>query len=1230
LNKKLFSKLIFLLFSIFLITNLSSSTLKFHSQASSIVMDGYSTQLGVIRKIPGWLNRTITGYDGKLYDIRTDSGFTNSTLLQPTAPTELTLTNSQELDNLIPKVTNNSNAIIQNNNEIRWNSNAIINSESVELEQKITNTYIELNQKITNNSNAITHNNHQIKWNSNAIISLNNNLEQKITNTYIELNQKITNNSNAIIHNDDQIRWNSNAILSNDPSTLEQKLTNTYINLLTRITTNSGNIIVNNERIRWNSNAILTTNSYNFDQKLTNTYLELNQKITNNSNAILQNQDEIKWNSNAILSIDPNLLEQKLTNTYLNLNQKITNNSNAILQNKEKIKWNSNAIISSDSASLEQKITNTYMEFYHRIKNNSNAILQSQNEIKWNSNAIISLNSTTLEEKLTNTYLNLNLKIKNNSNAILQNKDEIKWNSNAIVSLDSTILEQKLTDTYLELNQKINNNSNAILQNKEEIKWNSNAILNSGTEALEQKLTDTYLELNQKVNNNSNTILQNKEEIKWNSNAIISSDSSTIEQKITNTYMEFIHKTKNNSNAILNLIDNIHWNSNAILKTKENINNNSNAIISLGNQITSDFNELNEKVSWNSSTIIVAIEKIINNSNAIISFSEKLTNTYNYLEKQIKYNSNSIINNNQKIHYNSNAIISLENKLTDTYNNLNNQIKWNSNPAIKLNNQVIQNSNSIINLDNNLTNTYNYLNNEINNNSNTLITLNNLSKANSNTILQNIEKIKWNSNAIVTLANEPSYAALQAQIDNLDQDVTNNSNAIITLNEELRLPNIDGLEFKSALTDSIITTDIDLEKSVFIHPNEKIEIDGNVTINGNGAVLIFSNPEHSQFILNAGSSVILKNIQLLRINQDTFNLKYQITADPSVTSRWTLDDSHIKIGQNVLFGLSENITLSQGLIEIINNDQNEAQVFQVKGIEGQKEFKINPNNNYSNALSLADNGLTYQERIDGILSEVPSQLPNRFTQENKKPVLIKCNDNTLGLQTINFFGLENITQAESINYIGALGLLGQADVNIGYKEFTEYESEANIKEIYNTVFVIQNIKNNLRLLKDDIKFTGALNFADFGESELHIDFALTQRIIPKTGALDQTRTIPQVNFNTNFIQLTSSNGFARLIFDDNRIRINNSTNAFLAYENSYLEGNSIEVTGDPIWDLYDPSTQAKEFILNVYELIGLDDINNKPIISNNFLTQNIKLLNNKKLTAIDLIYEKEISKILNK
>ncbi len=92
----------------------------------------------------------------------------------------------------------------------------------------------------------------------------------------------------------------------------------------------------------------------------------------------------------------------------------------------------------------------------------------------------------------------------------------------------------------------------------------------------------------------------------------------------------------------------------------------------------------------------------------------------------------------------------------------------------------------------------------------------------------------------------------------------------------------------------------------------------------------------------------------------------------------------------------------------------------------------------------------------------------------------------------------------------------------------------------------------------------------------------------------------------------------RLIFDDNRIRINNDENGFAAYQNSFLGGHTIEITGDPIWDLYDPSSGGKEFVVKVDELIGLDDINNQPIISE-FYSSFKNARTKKAKTAIDLI-----------
>ncbi|MBU4387028.1 hypothetical protein KJ644_00995, partial [Candidatus Dependentiae bacterium] len=721
----------------------------------------------------------------------------------------------------------------------------------------------------------------------------------------------------------------------------------------------------------------------------------------------------------------------------------------------------------------------------------------------------------------------------------------------------------------LSLDRELGYVSNATINNNNLISYNSSAII-TGLECCENN-SNAIVSLDKKLGYVSNATIQNDKQISWNSNAILQ-----LNNRITNNSNAIITHDRELgyiSNATIFNNKQISWNSSAILNLEvgaldQKITNNSNAILSLNlklNYVSSATIENDFQISWNSSAIIQLNNRITNNSNAILNINDN-----------ISYISSATINNNNLISYNSSAIITGINNNSNAILSLDRELGYVSNATVENNTQISWNSSAIL----------------INN-----------------------KNIHYNSQAILTSLNT---TGLQAQIDANKLGIRYNSNAILT--------NLNNQQ-DTILTQGPITTDITLRDSIFVHTNQRIFIDGNVTIDGNGAVIIFSNPNHSQFVVSKGKTVTLKNIQFLRINQKTFDLRFALRFDNTKPTKYAIDDSHIIIGENVLFGLSENITMSQGLIEITNNTNNETQIFSLKGIEGQKQFRIAPTEQYSDALSKADNGLSWLQRKSGIVSKLASIYSDRFTQNGTVPVLLKCNDNTLGLQSINLSGFEHVSKSDSANYQGTISLFGNSDIDIGDESFTEFEKNKNIQESYNMIFVIQNIGNNLRLLKDDIKFTGKLQFADFGENELCIDSAISEPITPKLGSNDPLRLISQVNFGTDFVQLKSTYGLAKLIFNDKAIRINNDNNGFNIYENSYIYGKTIEVSGSPISNAYNPTSLGNQPILDIEKLIGMDDINNKPIKSNYFLYFDDKNLELK--TAVNLTYEKELNNILN-
>ncbi|KKP22537.1 MAG: KID repeat protein [candidate division TM6 bacterium GW2011_GWF2_28_16] len=1139
----------------------AANTLNFSNKTGSVVIKYPWSKFKITNKngISGWNQQSIIYADGSDNSWVTDSSTYGFGIGETKPPTYLVYNNSNAIlsyenrinynSNAIIKlktydVKNNSNAILKNTDDIRYNSNAIVSSETIILQEKITqnsNAIISQDKRIRYNSNAILNVPRLLTNNSNAILSLEDEIGY-VSSATINNKNNINYNSNAILNNQNNIKYNSNAILNNQ-----------------------NNININTNNISYNSSAIL----------------KQEDKITYNSNAILELQKPITNNSNAIILLDKEV--EYVSNTTINNKNSIKNNSNAIINNKNNIKYNSNAIINNK---------NNIIINANNISYNSSAILKQEDKIRWNSSAILNSEASILQEAIKHnsdaiinlTPTGLDQEITNNSNAIILQEAKIRWNSNAILGSDAMTLQDDIKHNsdaiiYLDatdLDGQITNNSNAIILQDDKIRHNSDAIVSSDSLLLQTAIkhnSDAIIVQDIKIIYNSNAIITNTKNIKNNSNAIINNKNNI--KNNSNAIINNFKNINNNSNAIINNKNNIKYNSNAILNNQNNININVNNIRYNSNAIINNLNN----ISYNSSAIINIYNNglAINNSNAII-----------YIKTDLNYISNATIENDKQIRYNSNVII--------TYNlpDLQAQIKHNSDAIVSSDASILLQ--------------------DVINNSNAIILINNKVRYNSQAIIHDIEietdlqaQIKHNSDAIISM-----------DVSILADEIKHNSDAILNINA--------GPE-ETILTKDPITGDISLDKSVFIHPDQKIHVVDNATIDGNGAVVIFGSPDKTQFTVEKGKIVTLKNIQLLRINQNTFDLRYNAYVDSSSPSNWLLDDGVIKIGQNVLFGLSENITMTQGLIELINNDAGDAQTFKLVGIEGQKQFQIAPSNAYCNALSRADNGLTWAQRVAGYTSYTPSQLPTRFTNNGTMPILIKCNDNTFGIQNINLSGFEHITKTTSIDYTGALGLLGTAAVDIGDETFTEFEKNKNIQEKYDMVFVVQNINNQLRLLKDDLLFTGQLQFADYGENVLDIDTVLTERIKAKAGSTDPERTIPQVNFATDFLQLTSLYGMARLIFDDSRIRINNQDNAFIAYENSYLGGNTIEITGDPIWDLYDPAFGGKEFVLDVDELIGLDDIDNKPIVSDFYSVFRNKT---KKLkTSLDLDYENEIKNIIN-
>ncbi|MFH1644115.1 MAG: hypothetical protein ABIA74_02975 [bacterium] len=240
------------------------------------------------------------------------------------------------------------------------------------------------------------------------------------------------------------------------------------------------------------------------------------------------------------------------------------------------------------------------------------------------------------------------------------------------------------------------------------------------------------------------------------------------------------------------------------------------------------------------------------------------------------------------------------------------------------------------------------------------------------------------------------------------------------------------------------------------------------------------------------------------------------------------DSSQLIFGENVVWGLDESITFTRGKFQITGQN-----VFTIMGIGGQKRLKFTP----------AD----------------PTNTP-----------MFNLGLGTLALQNIELTGLEYFAYQTSGNVIGALGLVGNTAVNI--------EKSTGMS------FYIESLDNTFRLLENNVWFNGFLNYAETGDNVLHFDFVLRSPIETSDAKAQLEKgKVPVINFATNFIYLTSTNGIARIIFDDVIVKVNNQADAFIVIENSYLGANKLQVSGDPIWDA-SSSTAKNRFAVEAIEL----------------------------------------------
>ncbi len=208
----------------------------------------------------------------------------------------------------------------------------------------------------------------------------------------------------------------------------------------------------------------------------------------------------------------------------------------------------------------------------------------------------------------------------------------------------------------------------------------------------------------------------------------------------------------------------------------------------------------------------------------------------------------------------------------------------------------------------------------IKNNSNAILSgSSELAINNSNAI---VSWIKSTSNSVVSLDVRESALENTVRTDSnaFAYGIKNNSNAILMGSSALAIHNsnaivswikstsdaVVGLSWTSPLVDGDVNADVTMDKTLILDSNQVVNITNTagVILNGNGQTIVFNNSSGPQFVIQENVPVILENITLANLNQDTFNIK---------------PGGQLLIGPKTVFEFSENVTFSSGTFDVMDS-----------------------------------------------------------------------------------------------------------------------------------------------------------------------------------------------------------------------------------------------------------------------------------------------------------------------
>jgi hypothetical protein len=214
-----------------------------------------------------------------------------------------------------------------------------------------------------------------------------------------------------------------------------------------------------------------------------------------------------------------------------------------------------------------------------------------------------------------------------------------------------------------------------------------------------------------------------------------------------------------------------------------------------------------------------------------------------------------------------------------------------------------------------------------------------------------------------------------------------------------------GTPTSSYLISTIITTShVGLDDTFWVPVDKNVIVGADTTIDASGNAMFFAHGDQPQLIVLPNNTLTLQNIELGRINENTFNI------NPS---------SSLYIGKNVQLELNQNLTFSQGSITFTG----QTNLVNFRGIGGNKTLTITP-------------------------------------PRAGQPPVMDIGSNTMVLQDIELSGLSNIKFSSNLvdNQVitGAILLNGGTRINIDRDTNFNFIVQGNDN-------VIRILKNNVKL-----------------------------------------------------------------------------------------------------------------------------------------------------------------------